>query len=63
MNRTRTSWALLLVAVISIDANAQTLQTSRPGSDSATNMPAVRTITLSLPTGTPLQIAWIARSV
>ena len=57
MNRTRTSFSLLLLALVSIEANAQTLQTSRPASNSATDVPAVRTIALSVPTGTPLQIA------
>jgi type IV secretory pathway VirB10-like protein len=57
MNRTRTSFALLLVALVAIEANAQTLQTTRPAANSATNVPAVRTIALSVPAGTPLQIA------
>ena len=55
MNRTRTSWALLLSALVAIEASAQTSLSSR--SNSATNVPAVRTIALSVPTGTPLQIA------
>lgn len=55
MNRTRTSWALLLAALVAIEASAQTSLSSR--SNSATNVPAERTITLSVPTGTPLHIA------
>ena len=55
MNRTRTSWALLLTALVAIEARAQTSLSSR--SNSATKVPAERTITLSVPTGTPLQIA------
>ena len=55
MNRTRTSWALLLAALVAIEARAQTSLSSR--SNSATNVPAVRTVALSVPAGTPLQIA------
>jgi len=55
MNRTRTSWALLLAALVAIEASAQTSLSSR--SNSAINLSAVRTIPLSVPTGTPLQIA------
>ena len=57
MNRARTSSTLLLIALVAIESNAQTLQTSRPAANSATGVPAVRTIALSVPTGTPLQIA------
>jgi hypothetical protein len=57
MNRTRTSCASLLAALVAIAAGAQTSLSSRPASTSATNVPAVRTIALSVPTGTPLQIA------
>src|ERR1700680_1411462 len=55
MNRTRTSWVLLLAALVAIEARAQTSLSSR--SNSATKVPAERTIALSVPTGTPLQIA------
>ena len=57
MSRIRTSCAVLLVALVAIEANAQTLQTSRPAANSATDVPAGRTIALSVPTGAPLQIA------
>jgi hypothetical protein len=57
MNRTWTSFALLLVALVAIEANAQTLQTSRPAGNPSSDVPGVRTIALSLLAGTPLQIA------
>jgi hypothetical protein len=57
MNRTRISSALLLVALLAIESNAQTLQSSRPDSNSATNVPPVRTRRSFCSPGTALQIA------
>jgi hypothetical protein len=54
MNWTHTFCTLLLVA---LEVSAQTSPLSHPYSNSATNVPAERTIALSVPTGTPLQIA------
>ena len=47
----------LFAALVAIEANAQTLQTSCPAANSETNVPVVRTIAPSASTGTPLQIA------
>jgi hypothetical protein len=57
MNRTHLSCTLLLVALAAIEMNAQTSPSPHPASNSATNAPAERTVALSVPTGTPLQIA------
>jgi hypothetical protein len=57
MNWNHTSCTLFLVVLVAIEMNAQTSPTSHPASNSATNMPAERTIPLSVSTGTPLQIA------
>jgi hypothetical protein len=57
MNRTRTSCTLLLVVLVAIEMNAQTSPSPRAASNSPTNVPAERTVTLSVETGTPLQIA------
>jgi hypothetical protein len=57
MNRTRKCCTLLLAALVPIAAGAQTSLSSRPAPTSAPNVPAVRTIALSVPTGAPLQIA------
>jgi hypothetical protein len=56
MNWTHTSCALLVV-LVALEMSAQTSPLSHPDSNSATNVPAERTIALSVPTGTPLQIA------
>ena len=57
MNWTHTSCTLLLVVLVALEMSTQTPPLSHPDSNSATNVPAVRTIPLSVPTGTPLQIA------
>jgi hypothetical protein len=57
MNRTHTPCTLLLVVLAAIEMNAQTSPSPHPASNSETNMPAERTVALSVPTGTPLQIA------
>jgi hypothetical protein len=57
MNRTHLSCTLLLVALAAIEMNAQISPLPHPASNSATNAPAERTVALSVPTGTPLQIA------
>jgi len=57
MNWTHTSCTLLLVVLGALEMSAQTSPLSHPDSNSATNVPAERTIALSVPTGTPLQIA------
>jgi hypothetical protein len=57
MNRTHTSCTLFLVVLAAIKMGAQTLPSPHPATNSAANMPAERTIALSVPTGTPLQIA------
>jgi hypothetical protein len=57
MNRTYISFTLLLVALVAIEMNAQTSPSPHPATNSATNVPAERTVALSVPTGTPLQIA------
>ncbi len=56
MSGTRIFCAVLLVALAAIEANTQTLQT-RPAANPSTDVPAVRTIALSVPAGAPLQIA------
>ena len=56
MSGTRIFCAVLLVALAAIEANTQTLRT-RPAANSLTDVPAVRTIALSVPAGAPLQIA------
>jgi hypothetical protein len=57
MNRARTSCTVLLVVLVAIDTNAQTAPSQHTVSNSTANAPAERTIALSVPTGTPLQIA------
>jgi hypothetical protein len=57
MNRTHISCTLLLVVLAAIEMNAQTSPSPHPAPNSAANAPAERTIALSVPTGTPLQIA------
>jgi hypothetical protein len=57
MNWTYTSCTLLLVVLVALETNAQTSPPQHTVSNSATNVPAERTIALSVPTGTPLQIA------
>jgi hypothetical protein len=57
MNRIHASCTLFLVVLIAIEMNAQTSTSPHPASHSAANMPAERTIDLSVPMGTPLQIA------
>jgi hypothetical protein len=57
MNRIHTSCTLFLIVLVAIEMNAQTSPTSHPASNPATNISAERTIALSVPTGTPLQIA------
>jgi hypothetical protein len=43
--------------LVALETNAQTSPSQHTVSNSATNVPAERTIALSVPTGTPLQIA------
>jgi hypothetical protein len=57
MNWTYTSWTPLLVVLVALETNAQTSPSQHAVSNSAINVPAERTIALSVPTGTPLQIA------
>jgi hypothetical protein len=57
MNPTYIFFTLLLVALVAIEMNAQTSPSPYPATNSATNVPAERTVALSVPTGTPLQIA------
>jgi len=57
MNRTYISCTLLLIVLLAVETNAQTSPSSHPASNSATDVPAERTIALSVPVGTPLQIA------
>jgi hypothetical protein len=56
-HRTQTSCTLLLVVLVAIEMNAQTSPSPHPASSSATNVAAERTVALSVPAGTPLQIA------
>jgi hypothetical protein len=57
MNRIHVFCTLFFVVLVAIKMNAQTSPSPHPASNSATEVPAERTITLSVPTGTPLQIA------
>jgi hypothetical protein len=57
MNRIHVSCALFFVVLVAIEMNAQTSPSPHLASNSATSVPAERTIALSVPTGTPLQIA------
>jgi hypothetical protein len=57
MLRKHISCTLLLIVLAAIEMNAQTSPSPHPASNSATKAPAERTVALSVPTGTPLQIA------
>jgi hypothetical protein len=58
MIRKAGSCTIILAALFAIEARAQVLKSSRPATNvPADNAPVQRTVALTVPKGTPLQIA------